>query len=1007
MNGGKSKIGNVQDPGSARYVGAAAEAPRRRGWGRGGFTLIELMITVVILSIVTAGVYQLYLTQYRQSISQELRSEMLQRVRVAMNDMTRDMQMAGFKPRVDAVNVASATQLTAEQLNNLLPAQPVGYTKDRRITYRFDAANKQIMKRVQVWNTTDPNPDKYTNTAEIVYLDSITNLGFAYFDKTGAAMAAPVAAGSLGDIRRIDVTLTAETSKIDPITKNKRTITLTSQIYPRNLGIEESTLDQTCPATPTGLSPTDPQACGQIDLAWNANSEADLAGYRIHYGVAPGLYSGTLTVGEVTSATLDGLANSVTHYVAIGSFDDSSNSCALSAEVSGTGPGAPDSQPNPALPQQTLNLDASSSPAGVNLTWAKNQDSYAGSRPDTDANVFGYSVYRSSDNGSTYTKIADKVSGSSYLDVPGPSLSCKKLWYKVEPVNCLDLAGPFSSEAYGDGAGLPTGVNDVDAPQNGVTSTAVLDSVLPAPPTGLLSKSGYQRNFLVWANPNDTDFSHTVVRYSTSGFPSTPIDGTAVESAPGGNGRFDGSPSQTMTFTHDGGGGTPSLTVNTTYYYTIFAYDLCGNVSSAQASAQTAAAQCGDEPSGPSSGPPPAPTLPNPYYTNSCAANQATIQWDLVDDTFPAGIFDLAGYNVYRATNNIAGPYTKQNSSILFGGYPGLRTYTDTTVVPGNTYYYKITATDCDWEVNGGVNGGGESVASSIIKVTPGALIRSTANPQVLSRGDSHEKVIFWIKNAKDDPPQTSLGQIRLETLILEYGKSLARVAKVTLLHDINDSSDDEVIYNNTSAPVSAGSGSSIALTPAILDGQVETPVEVEFRTTSGSVSGTVDMRAESITATWGYENVATTLDDCGSVMTVRVPLSPDIKSVVQDKPFAPTPSSLTPGVITVAKDDHVNVIITAADPDAVGITGVKLYWKESNKNDTTPPTSGWNEITMIPLGGGVYAADDNPFVGGDSRIPDENDKRIWFYMIATDALGNFDRSPEPDQGAFVYYQSN
>lgn len=1004
MSGGIKNIHENPTSGGRRGAGHAGSPPPRRR-SQGGFTLIELLVTVFILAIITGGIYQLYLTQYRNSISQDLRSEMLQRVRVALNDMTRDMQMAGFKPRVDAVNSADTGQLTFELLNNLLPTQPVGYTKDRRITYRFDAGNKRIMKRIQVWNTTDPNPDKYTSTPEVVYLTDITNLTFAYYDKSGAVMATPVASADLDKIRRIDVTLTAETSKIDPITKDRRTVTLTSQIYPRNLGIEESTLDQTCPATPTGLGATDPNACGQIDLTWNANTEADLAGYRIHYGVAPGLYSGTLTVGDVTSATLDGLADGVTHYIAIGSFDQSSNSCALSAEIFGTGPGNPDTHPDPGLPQQTINLDASSSVAGVNLTWAKNADSYPSSRPDSDANVVGYNVYRSANSGSTYTKIADKVAGTSYVDVPGPSLSCKRLWYKVEPVNCLDQAGTASSAVHGDGSGLPDGSNAVDVPQNGVTSTAPVDSTLPSPPGGLLSKSGYKRNFLVWDNPGDADFSHTVVRYSTTGFPSTPTDGTAVEGAPGGNGRFDGSPGQTMTFTHDGGTVTPSLSVNTTYYYTIFAYDLCGNVSSAQASAQTAAAQCGDEPLGPSSGPPPAPTLPNPSYTNSCVTDQATIQWDLINDSFPLGIFDLAGYNVYRSTNNLAGPYTKQNSSILFGNYPGLRTYTDTTVVPGNTYYYKITATDCDWEVNGGVNGGGESAASDIIKVTPGTLIQSTTNPQVLSQGTHHGRVVFWIKNTKDNPGQASLGQIRLQRLNLEYSNSSARVASITLLHNIADSSDDEVIYNDSSAPIDAGSGTDIVLTPAVLDGQAETPVAIVFQTPLGSFTDAVDMRAQDITATWSYENVATTLDECAAVMGIRVPFSPAIKSTVQDKPLSPTAANTTPGVVSVAPNDHVNVLTTVSDPDARGLASVKLYWTETDKTVTTAPSSGYSVIDMVSLGGGVYAADDNPLLNGDTRIPNENGKRLWYYIIATDNLGNFDRGPAPDQGAYTYDQ--
>ena len=49
---------------------------------------------------------------------------------------------------------------------------------------------------------------------------------------------------------------------------------------------------------------------------------------------------------------------------------------------------------------------------------------------------------------------------------------------------------------------------------------------------------------------------------------------------------------------------------------------------------------------------------------------------------------NVAGYNVYRGTAS-GGPYTKVNSTPVSG-----TTYTDTTVQPGQTYYYVVTAVD-------------------------------------------------------------------------------------------------------------------------------------------------------------------------------------------------------------------------------------------------------------------------------------------------------------------------
>jgi prepilin-type N-terminal cleavage/methylation domain-containing protein len=984
---------------------------RLRAAGRGGFTLMELLIAVLILAFVTGVIYELYLVQYRNWISQDLRSEMLQRVRVAVHDMTRDMQMAGFRPQVEPVNVATATEFTFEFQNKLLPTQPAGFTKDRRISYRFDSANNRIMKRVRSWNTAIAGADKYTTNAEEVYLDNITNLTFAYYNNTGATMTLPVTGADLTKIRRVDVSVTAQTSDIDPITKNRRSITETSQIFPRNLGIEESTLDQTCPATPTGLASADPHACGELDLTWAANNEADLAGYRIFYGLIPGEYSGSTTVGVVTSATLSGLTNNARYYIALGSFDESSNSCALSTEVTGDGP-SPDTNPTPNAPQQTAGLDATVSGPVINLTWDKNETTYPSSRPDSDSNVTGYNVYRSTD-GTTFTQIATAVSGNTYADTPGDSLSCTILHYKVEPVNCLGTVGPASEVIHGDGTGLPDGTNAADVPSNGVTATAPSDTSVPSTPTGFLSKSGYRRNYLVWDNPNDPDFDHTVVRYSTSGFPASPSDGIAVQNAPGGNGRFDGNSGQTMTFTHDGGTSPPSLSINTTYYYTIFAYDKCGNVSTAQASAQTASAQCGDEDSGPSSGVPPSPILVTPAVTNSCQTTQATINWTLIDDSFPGGIFDLAGYNVYRSVNNPAGPFTKQNGSLLFGTYPGTRTYTDSTVTLGNTYYYKITATDCDWEVNGGVNGGGESLASAVAEVAPGAFTRSPTNTDVLSQGLHHERVVFYVKNRKANPPTQATGQIRLQSVIPIYSNPNARVSRITILNDLADGTDDEVIYSDTTAPIGAGSGSTIPLSGSvILNGQENVPIAFEFRTSSNLNNDTVDMRNFSISLTWYYESVAFDLDDCASVMNVFPRKSPDVGTgpvdggvTTQDEPVSPTDASTTPGVNIAAKDETTNVNAHVHDDAGKGIASVTLYWAVTNQTETKPPAGGWTAQPMTALSSQDYVLD--PPGSPSTQIPAQNGMRVWYFIYAFDNIGNFDRDPDPDQGAFTYDQLN
>ena len=61
---------------------------------------------------------------------------------------------------------------------------------------------------------------------------------------------------------------------------------------------------------------------GNLNLTWSANPETDIAGYRIWYDTDAGYpYENHIDVGNVTSATLPGLALGQTYYVAVTGYD--------------------------------------------------------------------------------------------------------------------------------------------------------------------------------------------------------------------------------------------------------------------------------------------------------------------------------------------------------------------------------------------------------------------------------------------------------------------------------------------------------------------------------------------------------------------------------------------------------------------------------------------------------------------------------------------------------------
>jgi len=77
----------------------------------------------------------------------------------------------------------------------------------------------------------------------------------------------------------------------------------------------------------------------QIKLAWDPNSEPDLAGYKVYYGTASSTYGSPINVGNVVTYTLTGLTQGQVYYVVVTAYDTSSNESGYSNELSGAAPG--------------------------------------------------------------------------------------------------------------------------------------------------------------------------------------------------------------------------------------------------------------------------------------------------------------------------------------------------------------------------------------------------------------------------------------------------------------------------------------------------------------------------------------------------------------------------------------------------------------------------------------------------------------------------------------------
>ena len=75
---------------------------------------------------------------------------------------------------------------------------------------------------------------------------------------------------------------------------------------------------------------------GSATISWRANTESDLAGYRLYYGTSSRSYGPPVPAGKVTQYTLANLTDGRTYYFGVTALDFSGNESGYSAEAKKT-----------------------------------------------------------------------------------------------------------------------------------------------------------------------------------------------------------------------------------------------------------------------------------------------------------------------------------------------------------------------------------------------------------------------------------------------------------------------------------------------------------------------------------------------------------------------------------------------------------------------------------------------------------------------------------------------
>ena len=70
-----------------------------------------------------------------------------------------------------------------------------------------------------------------------------------------------------------------------------------------------------------------------VTLAWDANTEPDLAGYIVEYGVTSGQYTQSIQIGKTTQLTVTGLQPDTTYYFVVRAYNTAGATSSPSGQI--------------------------------------------------------------------------------------------------------------------------------------------------------------------------------------------------------------------------------------------------------------------------------------------------------------------------------------------------------------------------------------------------------------------------------------------------------------------------------------------------------------------------------------------------------------------------------------------------------------------------------------------------------------------------------------------------
>lgn len=186
-----------------------------------------------------------------------------------------------------------------------------------------------------------------------------------------------------------------------------------------------------------------------LQVSWSANTEPDVTGYRVYWGLESEVYTDSHFVSGISSTvdTLNALLTDSTYYIIVRALDMDNRLSYLATEVSGT----------PRLvPTAPAGVAATPIQSGIEITWLRN----------TELDIAGYRLYCRLNENPTYDSLNTTLMTDTFY-VDQPLSGADRYYYAVRAFDLMGNYSVLSDEAYGRPITMDQGILIVDETLNG------------------------------------------------------------------------------------------------------------------------------------------------------------------------------------------------------------------------------------------------------------------------------------------------------------------------------------------------------------------------------------------------------------------------------------------------------------------------------------------------------------------------------------------------------------